>query len=98
MSIDSPDILTSGLVTPRRFLTREYHQLIEAGVLGEDDHVELLEGVIVSMTPQRRRHARVISTLNAWLVPALGGDYRVRVQLPLTLSESSEPEPDVAVV
>jgi Uma2 family endonuclease len=98
LAMQFTDLLQDGALTPKRFRTTEYHRLIEAGVLGEDDHVELLEGVIVQMTPQGRPHARFLSTLNGLLVPALGGQYRVRVQLPLTLDESSEPEPDLAVV
>lgn len=31
----------------------DYHQMIEAGVLDEDDRVELLEEKIVCMSPQR---------------------------------------------
>jgi hypothetical protein len=30
----------------------DYHQMIEAGILDEDDRVELLEGKIVCMSPQ----------------------------------------------
>jgi len=94
----SPDILSSGLVAPRRFRLDEYHRLIDVGVLGEDERVELLEGVIVEMTPQGRPHALVISRLNRFLTGALGNEYSVRPQLPLSLGDDSEPEPDLAVV
>ena len=94
----SPDILASGLVAPRRFRLDEYHRLIDVGVLGEDERVELLEGVIVEMTPQGRPHALVISRLNRFLTGALGNEYSVRPQLPLSLGDDSEPEPDLAVV
>ena len=76
---------------------REYHRLIEAGVLDEDDHVELIEGRIVEMTPQSEPHAQVITRLNRVLTRALPDDYEVRPQLPLTF-DTSEPEPDLAVV
>ena len=33
-----------------RFTTDEYHQMAEAGVLRDDDRVELIEGEIVDMT------------------------------------------------
>lgn len=33
----------------RRFTVAEYHKMIDAGILGEDEHVELLEGEIVEM-------------------------------------------------
>ncbi len=71
--------------------------MVDAGILGEDDRVELLEGQIVEVSPQGERHARVIQTLNRLLVRGPGDDYVVRPQLPLTLADS-EPEPDLAVV
>jgi hypothetical protein len=40
----------------RRFTVDEYHRMIEAGILGEDEHVELLEGEILEMSPQSERH------------------------------------------
>lgn len=92
------DVLESGLVSPRRFHLTEYHQLIDVGVLGEDERVELLEGVIVEMAPQGRSRALVVSRLNRFLTRVLGEAFSVRPQLPLSLGEDSEPEPDLAVV
>ena len=38
--------------TPRRLLTvDEYHRMGEAGILTEDDRVELIEGELVAMAP-----------------------------------------------
>lgn len=74
-----------------------YHQMIRAGILGEDDHVELLEGVIVAMSPQDRAHALLVSKLTSHLARQLPDQLHLRAQLPLTLARS-EPEPDVAVV
>ena len=82
----------------RRIAVGEYHRMIEAGILGEDEHVELITGTLVAMTPQGSRHAVVIQRLTAALVRAVGDDLAVRPQLPLTLSDDSEPEPDLAVV
>jgi Uma2 family endonuclease len=72
--------------------------MIENGILGEDERVELLEGVIVTMSPQKDAHAWAIQWLNRLLVRRLGDEYGVRRQLPLTLGELNEPEPDLAVV
>ncbi len=84
---------------PQRLLSvDEYHRMIAAGVFEEDEHIELLEGVIVEMTPQRPRHAEVISRLCDPQFVTPGPDVVVRAQLPLTLGPGSEPEPDVAVV
>ncbi len=43
---------------PRHRLTRrDYDRLAEAGILGRDDRVELLEGQLVDMSPIAPRHA-----------------------------------------
>ena len=42
----------------RRFTVDEYHQMIQAGVLGEDDDVELLEGWIVPKMARNPRSRR----------------------------------------
>lgn len=85
-------------LTPRRFTLDEYHRLIRVGVLGEDERVELLEGVIVEMTPQGRAHMLVVTRLTRVLVRTLSDAYSVRPQGPLSLEGDSEPEPDIAVV
>jgi len=81
----------------RRLTVEEYHHLVDAHVLGDDDKFELLEGDLVAMSPQEPPHARVIAWLNRVLIRSLSDDYQVRPQLPLTLARS-EPEPDLAVV
>lgn len=86
------------LGTPHRFTVDAYHRMMESGILNEDDHVELLEGVIVEMSPQGVAHARIITRLTRLLVLSLGDSFDVRPQLPLTLDGQSEPEPDLAVV
>lgn len=83
----------------RRFTIAEYHHLVEAGIIGEDERVELLEGVIVRMSPQSEPGVRVLVFLTRHLSRSLGDEYQVRPQVPVTLpSSGSEPEPDLAVV
>lgn len=72
-----------------------YHRMIDGGVLDEDHRVELIEGVIVAVSPHSPEHARVISALQKFL-RVLGPEWAVRIQLPLTLARS-EPEPDIVV-
>jgi Uma2 family endonuclease len=86
------------LESPRLLNVDEYHRMIEAGIFDEDEHLELLEGVIVAMAPQGPTHAHCIQWLNRLLVRRLGDEYAVRPQLPLTLGERNEPEPDLTVV
>ncbi len=63
-----------------------------------DERIELLEGVIVEMSPQNPRHAAVVERLTNRLVRAVGDRASVRVQLPLAISDESMPEPDLALV
>lgn len=86
------------LESPRRLSVDEYHRMIETGILDEDERLELLEGVICAMSPQDEPHAWPIQRLTRILTRVLGDEYDIRVQLPLTLGRSNEPEPDLAIV
>ena len=76
----------------------EYFSLVDAGVLQPDDRVELLDGVIVAMSPHNPRHASAIARLNGVLNRIVGSRAVVRVQLPLIAGTRSIPEPDISVV
>ncbi len=82
----------------RRWTRDEYDRMIDAGVFTTEDHVELINGEIVTMTPQKSRHATAVRLADDALRRAFGEGVDVRAQLPLALSIDSEPEPDVAVV
>ncbi len=82
----------------RRFTVYEYHRMGEAGILHEDDRVELIEGELVDMTPIGGRHAACVRELNRLLVKRVGDEMRVDVQNPIRLGEHSEPQPDLAVI
>ena len=89
--------MASPAVADGRVTRERYWRLVEDGVIGPDDRVELLEGVIVAMSPQNAPHAFAIARLDE-LLRATGTAVSIRIQLPLDLSEYSTPEPDVAVV
>ena len=80
-----------------RYSLDAYHRLIEAGAFDEDDHVELLHGLLVEMSPKTPRHENAVRWLNRWLVDHVDrATHEVGVRCPLTLSDS-EPEPDFIV-
>src|SRR5450432_3713935 len=82
----------------RRPLRREeYERMVAAGFF-ENERIELIQGVLVEMSPQKPLHASVIQSLNRLLVPRLLGRADVRVQLPFAVSDDSLPEPDLALV
>jgi Uma2 family endonuclease len=75
----------------------EFKRMGEIGLF-EDERVELLEGVLVAMSPMGEPHADAIMRLNELLVVALRQRAWVRPQLPFAASELSQPEPDLAVM
>jgi Uma2 family endonuclease len=80
-----------------RYSLADYHRLIDAGVFGEDERVELLDGLLVRMSPKTPRHERAVRWLARWLIRALDERYEVGVGNPLTIG-NSEPEPDLVVI
>jgi Uma2 family endonuclease len=80
------------------FTVEEYHRMAEAGIFGEDDRVELLDGEIVEMTPIGSRHAACVDRLTHLLVEQVRGRAIVRVQNPIRLGQHSEPQPDLALL
>ena len=82
----------------RWFSVSEYERMIEAGILSEDDRLELIEGDIVKMSPIGRSHAACVNRLNAFFNRLAGKDALVSVQNPVHLNDFSEPQPDVALL
>jgi len=82
----------------RRFTLKEYYRMAEAGILGEDDRVELIDGEIVEMTPIGARNAACVDRLTDLFTEALRGSALVRVQNPIRLSKKTEPQPDLALL
>jgi Uma2 family endonuclease len=93
-----PFVTTAFAPRPRLWTRADYERLLDAGVLGPADRVELLEGEIIEMTPERSRHAAAIDLALEALRRAFGASHTIRVQHPLVVGAASEPEPDLAVV
>jgi Uma2 family endonuclease len=96
-----------GMAKIRPFSLDEYHRMIETGIVGEDDHYELIEGYLVAKDQGRgpamghgEPHAASVENINALFFQACAPVYAVRSQLPITLPAEdgtgvgSEPEPD----
>ena len=93
------DLLTRHPWVTRRPLTvTDYHRMGEAGILTEDDRVELIEGALVTMSPIGSDHSGTVNTLNRLLVRAVGDRGVVAVQNPVRLDDLSEPQPDFAIL
>lgn len=83
----------------RRLLTvREYDQMIQSGVFGEDERIELIAGEIRNMSPIGSKHAACVNRLNMFLTMSLAKKAMISIQNPIKLSDLSEPQPDVALL
>lgn len=82
----------------KRFTVDEYHKMADAGILHEDDRVELIEGEIIEMSPINVPHAVCVDRLTKKLVMGAGDRAIVRVQSPIFINERTEPEPDLVLL
>jgi Uma2 family endonuclease len=86
------------MAATHRFTVEDYHRMGEAGILTEDDRVELIEGEIVDMSPIGRKHQACVDRLTGRFSRGLGERVIVRVQGSIRLSEGSEPQPDLVLL
>lgn len=99
MAVETKIDVTRGLdALRRRFTSDEYHAMVSAGILHEDDRVELIEGDIIQMAPVGDPHINLVDALNEIFVLAAAGKARVSVQNPVRLSPRSEPQPDLLLL
>jgi Uma2 family endonuclease len=80
----------------KRWTVEEYHELVRAGLLDEDERYELLEGWLVTKMTRNPPHETAVATLCGLLFKGLPDPYTCRAQGAITLADS-EPEPDVAI-
>ena len=80
-----------------KLTVNDYHKIAEAGILTEDDRVELIEGELIDMAPIGSSHADYVDRLAELLFSQIGGKFRVRIQNPVQLDDYSEPEPDIVI-
>lgn len=82
----------------RKLSVDDYARMGEAGILTEDDRVELIDGELYEMPPIGDGHIGGVNRFNYFFNQRLGGRAIVSVQNPIRLSDYSEPEPDIAVL
>jgi Uma2 family endonuclease len=83
-------------IARRHFNVTEYYRMMEAGILSESDHVELIDGEVIEVSPIGSRYAACVDRLNR-LFNKLE-DVIVRVQSPVRLDDFSEPQPDITLL
>ena len=86
-------------VEKRLLSISDYHKMIEVGILGENDRVELIYGEIIKMSAVHSPHSSRVKRISNFFfrnLPPLSAN--ISVQDPITLpSVDSEPEPDIVI-
>jgi Uma2 family endonuclease len=82
----------------RRLSVAEYYRMGDAGILTEDDRVELVEGEMIQIPPIGSRHAYVVDQLTRIFVKQVPDNYRARIRNPIHLDEYSEVQPDLSLL
>jgi len=80
-----------------RLSVDHYHAMIQAGILTDDDPIELLEGWLVVKMSKNPPHRVVTRLIRQALERLIAEGWYVDSQEPITTLDS-EPEPDVTVV
>ena len=82
----------------RRFTAAEVERMLQVGIVGEDEPVELLEGVLEAVPPPSVDHARRLHVIEGELQAAYGPTHAVLCQKPVDAHKDSRPKPDIAVL
>jgi Uma2 family endonuclease len=91
---------TIPIAAPSRHLISvdAFHRMGEAGILGPEDRVELIDGEIIDMSPIGVLHAAIVDVLARHFGRRAGESAFIRCQNPLRLDDISEPEPDISIL
>jgi Uma2 family endonuclease len=82
-------------ISKRLFTVHDYHRMVEAGILSEDDRVELIYGEVLKMSPIGPRHSAAVLRANHVLQRIVGDRAIIGVQGSVRLDEYDEPQPDI---
>ena len=90
----------SAVLQPTRYQwdRQTYERMVDVGLFPPHSHAELINGDIIEISPQGTRHYTVLSLLESALRESFSRQFTIRNQGPFIVSDSSEPEPDLAVV
>lgn len=80
---------------PRRsFTVAEIRQMVDAGIIAEDENFELIDGEVVPISPKGNQHEVIKSALNVSLARQKPDDLRLAIESSLYLDERTFLEPD----
>ena len=85
-------------VARRLFTVEEYHRMADAGILAENERIELIDGEIVEMAPIGTPHIGCVINATRLFITRLGDRAVVSPQNPVVILPRSEPQPDVVLL
>lgn len=90
-------IETSDGFSIHKISVKDYEKMIEIGIFDEDNRVELLDGVIIEMSPKKTKHTIVNYLIGEFFQDNFRRQTIIRLQEPIILDDFSEPEPDAVL-
>ncbi len=91
------EIFQSSPLNLRLFTANEYDRMVAAGIFSEDERVELIEGVVLTMSPKGDPHSAATDRAAKCFIKRLDERALVKNQNPIRLDAHSEPEPDLVL-
>jgi Uma2 family endonuclease len=82
----------------RRFTVHEYRKMVDAGILQEDDRVELLSGEIYHIPALEPAQAATVMRLNHLFHRLIGDHGIISIDNPIQLDEYNEPQPHFTIL
>ena len=83
---------------PFRFTSAQFELMTRAGLLAEDDHIELVHGELVRMSPQGDRHGLAVSDCYDALRPHWQRPRHIKTQTTHRFSDAVSFEPDLCLL
>jgi len=87
----------SQTIVRHRFSVDDYEQMIDFGILTENDRLELIRGEVYKKMPIGDRHCSSINRVTRLMVRRTGDRAIVSIQNPVRFPDS-EPEPDLSLL
>lgn len=83
---------------PHLLRVEDYEKMVEVGIFGEDQKIELREAFLIKTSPKGSKHANAVRGIDRIIEQVLGERGVFSAQDPIRLDDFSEPEPDVALL
>lgn len=96
-SVQTPLEPVLAVMPVHRFTADQYLEMIQTGILTEDDHVELINGVITEMAPSNPDHTWGVQRLNRLFMP-VADKYYLFIQGTIVVDGQHVFDPDAALV